>query len=160
MASHKFEELVRQITARSVSDIWEAARDEWELDHIYVTEPDDPGTCLCTHYPILEHCVLANKLNGQSAIVGNVCVKNFMGLPSDLLFRGIARISEDRSRAANYELVRHAYRKNWLNDWEYHFCFGTRHKRKLSWKQEAKRIQINSKILRNMKWCNQGEPEG
>src|SRR6476660_5836070 len=60
MENHKAKELKRAILARSESDVWELAKAEWLLDHIYETE--EPGTCLCTHFPIIEHCVLINRL--------------------------------------------------------------------------------------------------
>jgi hypothetical protein len=68
--------LVREILARSVADNWFDAKQEWRLWRILFSAPDDPGTCLCGHFPIREHCVLTNHLNGNEVVVGNVCVKD------------------------------------------------------------------------------------
>lgn len=68
----------------SQSDIWDAARLEWNLHEVY--EANEPETCLCGHYPIIEICVLKNIINSNFTNVGNCCVKKFIGLPSDKIF--------------------------------------------------------------------------
>jgi hypothetical protein len=77
--------LTEEIINRSQSKVWDMAKLEWSLHKIY--EADEPETCLCGHFPIIEICTLRNKLNGQFATVGNCCVKKFIGLPSDLIFQ-------------------------------------------------------------------------
>ena len=142
-------QLTREIIARSSSQTWDEAKLEWELFSIYrQTEPD---TCLCGHFPILELCVLRNRINGNEAIVGNVCVKKFLGLPSDLIFQAIARVSKDLSKGLNTETLDHARRKGWINDWEKEFYSDTMRKRSLSDKQLVKRVQINRKIMAHIK---------
>jgi len=138
-------ELAAKIVALSVADTWNEAKLEWSL--IDVFKEEEPDTCLCGHYPIIENCVLGNSLNGQKAIVGNVCVKKFLGLPSDKIFRAINRIAQDNERALNAEALDHAYRKGWINDWERKFYVDTMRRRGLSGKQREKRIQINKKVL-------------
>ena len=137
--------LAEEIIGRSVADTWDEAKLEWTLDEIY--EVKEPRTCLCGHFPIVEICVLKNKVNGQRAVVGNCCVKKFMGLPSQKLFDAIKRVSADESKALNAETLEHAHRKGWINDWEHRFYCDTMRKRKPSDKQLAKRIQINRKVL-------------
>jgi len=138
-------ELATKIVALSVADTWDEAKLEWSL--IDVFKEEEPDTCLCGHYPIIENCVLGNRLNGQQAIVGNVCVKKFLGLPSDKIFQAINRIAQDNERSLNAEAIDHAHRKGWINDWERKFYFDTMRKRSLSGKQRDKRIQINDKVL-------------
>ena len=75
--------LIEEIIALSEASNWDEAKREWALLHVY--REDDPLTCLCGHFPINEICVIGNMKNGREAIVGNVCVKKFMGLPSDLI---------------------------------------------------------------------------
>ena len=141
-------QLTREIIARSSAKTWDEAKLEWELFSIFhQTEPD---TCLCGHFPILELCVLRNRINGNEAVVGNVCVKKFLGLPSDLIFQAVARVSKDISRALNAEAIDHAYRRGWINNWEKDFCFDTMRKRVLSDKQADKRVQINRKVMANI----------
>ena len=66
--------LTQEIINRSVSDRWDEAKLEWSLCEVY--EAEDPETCLCGHFPIIELCVLGNKTNGRFATVGNCCVIN------------------------------------------------------------------------------------
>lgn len=74
-------QLTREILERSTATTWDAAKLEWTLHEVF--ESEEPETCLCGHYPIIENCVLRNKTNGAFATVGNCCVKKFIGLPSD-----------------------------------------------------------------------------
>lgn len=89
--------------------------------------------------------------NGNRVIVGNRCVKHFLGLPSDRIFSAVKRIAKDPLGAINLQTVIHARRKGWITDWERQFCLDTLNKRKLSPKQQRIRTQINARILHFMK---------
>ncbi len=141
--------LTSQIVSRSMARTWDAAKLEWELKEIY--ESEEPETCLCGHFPIIELCVLGNKLNHNSATVGNCCVKKFIGLPSDRIFQAVKRIRKDGAKSLNAEAVDYAFNRGWLTDWERGFYFDIMRKRKLSPKQAAKKAQINERYLFNMK---------
>ncbi len=144
--------LTEEILKRSHSQTWDIAKLEWSLYHIY--EAEEPEICLCSHFPILEICVLHNKLNGQFATVGNCYVKKFIGLPSDLIFQAVKRVRKDNQKSLNIEAITHAYKKGWINDWEYNFSIDTMRKRNLSGKQLQTRIKVNEKMLSNMKRSN------
>lgn len=141
-------QLMAGIVDLSDSKIWGAAKLEWELDYIYWDH--DATNCLCGHYPIKEVCVLLNKINGNTAIVGNVCVNRFVGIPSKKLFDGINKIRKRIDKAVNYETIGYAFNKGWLNSNSYSFYCNTLLKRKLSDKQMQWRISINKTILRNI----------
>lgn len=141
--------LTEEILKRSNAAIWYLAKLEWALYQIY--EADEPETCLCGHFPIIEICTLQNRLNGQLATVGNCCVKKFIGLPSDLIFQAVKRVRKDNKKALNAEAIRHAYEKGWINEWEYNFSIDTMRKRSLTSKQIQTRIKVNEKMLANMK---------
>jgi hypothetical protein len=128
---------------------WDAAKLEWELKEIY--ESEEPETCLCGHFPIIELCVIGNKLNRNSATVGNCCVKKFIGLPSDRIFQAVKRIRKDGAKSLSAEAVDYAFNRGWLTDWERDFYFDIMRKRTLSPKQAAKKAQINERYLFNMK---------
>jgi len=51
------------------------------------------------------------------------------------------------------EAVDHAYKNGWINEWEYNFSIDTM--RKLSLKQLQTRIEVNEKMLFNMRRTNQ-----
>lgn len=137
--------LIKEIISLSVSDTWEIAKTEWELNEIYFA--DEPETCLCGRFPIIELCELKNTKNKELAVVGNCCVKKFIGLPSDKIFQAVKRVRKDGGKALNGEAIELARSKNWINEWEYNFYVDTFRKRKLSEKQLIKRRQINEKVL-------------
>jgi len=72
---------------------WETARKEWAL--VDIIEADEPETCLCGHYPIMEICEIRNRVIGKTTEVGNVCVKRFLGVRSDLIFTAVKKIRKD-----------------------------------------------------------------
>ena len=145
MGSYK---LIDEIIALSESKSWEMAKVEWRLHSIYFA--DEPETCLCGHFPIVELCELKNIKNGKFAVVGNCCVKKFLGLPTDKIFNGVKKIKSDPSSNLNGETIEHAYSQGWINSWEYEFYGDVFRKRKFSDKQHAKKRQINENILNRM----------
>ncbi|WP_230291717.1 hypothetical protein [Croceicoccus sp. Ery5] len=149
MPSHNHAILTAEIIALSEADNWSVARQEWHLQSIYFEE--EPSTCLCSHFPIIEVCVLVNAKNGNTAEVGNVCVNKFLGIPSKIIFDGLKRVANDQDKALNIPAVDYIRKKGWINDWEYGFLNDTSRKRTLSPKQAAKRHQINQRILKNVK---------
>ena len=137
--------LTQRIIALSHASSWILAKQEWSLHSIYQAE--EPDTCLCGHFPIIEICVLRNKLNDNETVVGNYCVRKFIGLPTDKIFQAIKRISIDHSKSLNAEAIVHFHYKEWINDWEYDFYSDILRKRVLSIKQLSKKMQINGKVL-------------
>lgn len=146
--------LTEEIINRSQSKVWDMAKLEWSLYQIY--EADEPETCLCGHFPIIEICTLRNKLNGKFATVGNCCVKKFIGLPSDLIFQAVKRVRNDNQKSLNAEAIQHAYDKRWINEWEYKFSIDTMRKRNLSQRQLQTRMKVNEKMLANMRRGSNG----
>lgn len=141
--------LITEIMERSEASTWDQAKLEWTLADVY--QADVPETCLCGHFPIVELCVLQNKLNETMATVGNCCVKKFIGLPSDLIFQAVKRVRADQDKSLNGEAIEHAYSKGWINEWERKFYFDIMRKRNLSPKQAKTKRDINSKMMRNMR---------
>ena len=141
--------LTAEIIRLSRATNWAAAKLEWSLVEVY--ESDEPDTCLCGHFPIIEICVIRNKRNGNETIVGNVCVNKFLGLPSDNIFRSVKRIAKDNTKSLSLDAIDHAYAKKWITDWERDFSLDTRGKRKMSENQIAKRVEINRKVMLRMR---------
>lgn len=140
--------LTQEIIALSSADTWDQAKLEWALNDVY--EADEPETCLCGHFPILELCNLRNKVNGSYATVGNCCVKKFIGLPSDLIFQAVKRVRANNTKSLNAEALVYAFGKGWINQWEHDFYFEIMRKRVLTVKQRTKKVQINDKFVANM----------
>lgn len=141
--------LIEEIISRSVADYWDAAKLEWSLFEVY--EAEEPETCLCGHFPIMELCILQNHHNHGFATVGNCCVKKFLGLESDKIFQAVKRVRKDNERALNAEAIQYGFSKGWINEWEKDFYLSTMRKRNLSQKQKTKRIQINEKFSQSLK---------
>jgi hypothetical protein len=141
--------LSQEIIRRSNASTWPAARQEWTLEKVFIQS--QPSRCLCGQFPIKEICVLKNRLNGNRAEVGNVCVHQFLGLPSRKIFLALERVGRDDSRALNPEAIEHAHQRRWINDWEKDFYLDTWRKRALTSRQLAVRQRINRRVLANTK---------
>jgi hypothetical protein len=149
--------LVRKIMARSEAQAWAQAKLEWDLSHIYFADRDYPGTCLCGHFPIIEHCVLRNHLNGSIATVGNVCVSRFLDLPEvEDLFASLRRIIKNPQSTLSTFAIEHCYQECWLNDWERSFYIDTCKRRQPTPRQLAKRVEINEAIVLRAQRASKG----
>lgn len=146
---YNFQHLKAEILSRSRATDWETAKSEWYL--VSISEADEPETCLCSHFPIIELCTVANRLTQVQVDVGNVCVKRFLGFRSDLIFAAIKRIRADISRSINADAAVLFHERGIINAWEYGFQQSTMAKRNLSEKQLQTRISINQKILASIK---------
>ena len=140
------EVLHAEIIKRSVQKEWYQARQEWTL--FYIWDNDSGQVCLCTHNPIHEICVIQNKFTGQKIEVGNCCVNNFLGLPSEGMFASYRRVRSNLSKSINNSLLYLLKEQRIITDWEYRFYQDTWRKRKMSFRQAEKRREINSKVLR------------
>ncbi|WP_018719511.1 hypothetical protein [Arhodomonas aquaeolei] len=141
---HNFERLKAHILPLSNADDFDAARREWTLVGIEVSEEFD--NCPCGQ-DIKEHCHIRNDLNGNTTYVGNVCINRFIGIDTGNLFAGLKRVAQDDKANANEDLIIHAYRFGYIYEFEYKFLMDTRRKRKLSPKQLAWKQKINRRIL-------------
>ena len=97
---------------------------------------------------------LRNRVNGNDAMVGNVCVKRFLGLRSDLIFDGIKRVQEDPDKALNQAAIDFFWHRNVISPWERDFLESTGARRVLSGRQLQFRRDINAKVLRAFRRIN------
>lgn len=137
--------LTQEIIALSQNSTWDNAKLEWDLESVFYENESD--TCLCGQFPINEICILRNRNNGNTATVGNICVKKFLGLPSDKIFQAIKRIRKDIEKPLNSEAVVYALRRGWINQWESDFYLNIYKKRNLTDKQRFKKLEVNRKLL-------------
>lgn len=142
---YNFKQLREGILELSRAADWDVARKEWSLVNVY--EADEPETCLCGHFPIVEICQISNRVTGHGTEVGNRCVRRFLGFRSDLIFAAIKRIRKDMSRSLNADAIAFFKERGALNEWEYGFLQDTKNKRSLSTRQMTVRRRINAKIL-------------
>lgn len=142
------EQLESEIIDRSESGTWDEAKLEWDLETIY--DDDERGSCLCGHYPIKERCVLKNNINQKEVTVGNICVRQFMGLPSDGIFKSLKKIKINPNNALTKETIEIMHRKGYINNWRSYFYMKTLKKRSLTEKQMIQRQKVNEIFLKKM----------
>lgn len=142
---YNFQQLKTEILCRSRATDWEIAKSEWYM--VGISEAETPETCLCSHFPIIELCTIANRLTKIHVDVGNVCVKRFLGFRSDLIFASIKRIRVDIAKSVGADAAVLFHEQGIINAWEYGFQQSTMKKRNLSAKQLETRIAINRKIF-------------
>eukprot|EP00933_Yihiella_yeosuensis_P032653 TRINITY_DN26268_c0_g1_i1.p1 TRINITY_DN26268_c0_g1~~TRINITY_DN26268_c0_g1_i1.p1 ORF type:complete len:410 (-),score=37.07 TRINITY_DN26268_c0_g1_i1:218-1447(-) len=136
--------LKKRMTELSEAETFEEARLEWELDNIFWE--DETDSCLCGQ-TIKEVCELKNSKNSNKANVGNCCVKRFLALPSDKIFRGMKSIRKDVGKSLNRECIDFAKLRQILTPDQFEFYQDTLRKRKLTDPQLAQRKRLNEKIL-------------
>jgi hypothetical protein len=141
---HNFERLKAHILPLSQARDFDAARREWSLVGVEISEEFD--NCPCGQ-EIKEHCYIRNTLNGNETYVGNVCINRFIGIDTGNLFEGLRRIAANDSANANEDVIIHVYRLGYIYESEYKFLMKTRRKRKLSERQLAWKQKINRRII-------------
>ncbi|MBN9567767.1 MAG: hypothetical protein J0H79_09185 [Alphaproteobacteria bacterium] len=142
---YNFQQLKAAILTLSRATDWEVAKKEWRL--VEISEADEPETCLCGHFPIIELCTISNATTAKSVDVGNVCVKRFLGFRSDLIFQSLKRVRADLDKAIGPDATAFFHERGVINDWEYQFQQSTMRKRNLSARQLASRRVINQKVI-------------
>lgn len=142
--SSSFEKLKNHILDLSISESYQDAKSEWEVTtYEYVEDFDN---CPCGQ-AIKELCYIRNLLNGNETYVGNVCVRQFIGIDTGNVFDGLRRIMKDPDANPNEDLIRYAYKKGFVYENELSFLMSIKRKRNLSEKQSSWRRKINYRIL-------------
>jgi hypothetical protein len=149
--------LTQEIIAQSQATTWDRVRIEWVLESVFYE--DEPDRCLCGHFPINEICILRNRINGNMVMVGNVCVKKFMGLPSDKIFQAVKRVRKDSEKSLNSEAITYALSKSWINKWEHDFYLDIFRRRNLTGKQRVKKKPSEQKIINGNHKCSKFKVE-
>src|SRR5512135_3283958 len=142
-------QLTRKILARSFAQTWAGAKLEWELAEVSKAGP--PEVCLCGHFPIIELCLIVNKVTKHEAIVGNCCARKFLGLPADKIAAALERVRKDPRRSLNAEAIPYAFKMGWLTEWERRYYLDIMGKRGLSPGQLSKRTEINVSLVKKMR---------
>jgi hypothetical protein len=146
MTSKKEFHLFKEIIERSQADTWEEAKLEWKLDHINFASDEDVvlGTyrCLCGHSPLKELCYIFNASSAITAMVGNCCVKKFMGeIESDKVFSAV------KNKRVNKATIEHAFARGIISQHEHDYCLTKFKKRKRGYVFELYQYKILRKIL-------------
>lgn len=142
--SANFQRLKAHVISLSEANDFEAAKREWSLAGVELSEEWD--NCPCGQ-DIKEHCFIRNTLNGNETYVGNICINQFIGIDTGNLFDGLKRIAKNRGANVNEDLIIHAHQLGYIYPDEYRFLMDTRRKRRLSEKQLSWKRKINHRIL-------------
>lgn len=145
-AGHNFTKFTAAILALSNSKVWLEAKPEWELHLVYNDGSD--RACECGHQPIHQICVIKNRENGNEAVVGNVCVHNFMQLASRRIFSVLKRLKAEITKSLNPAALdlfsrRGAITMSERNDYLEYW----RKRTNLTDGQRIQKIEINKRIL-------------
>ncbi|MEY4074711.1 MAG: hypothetical protein RJA29_2068 [Pseudomonadota bacterium] len=132
----------------SAAESWGMARLEWRMIELW---QEQDGTCLCGHTPITDHCLIENQITKAQEVVGNCCVKQFLGQNYSDAFAAVRRLRENPHGSTPMVLIALARRYGWLTAWEVKFADDTFGKRKLSDKQRDIRERINRKLVQLFK---------
>lgn len=142
--SHNFEDLKAHILPLSSASTFDAARAEWTLEFVEVSDEFD--SCPCGQ-DIKEHCYIRNRITGHQTYVGNVCVNRFIGIATGNLFDGLKRLRANPRANPSHAVIDYAEQRGYLFDKEPEFLRATALKRKLTAKQSAWKEKINRRIL-------------
>lgn len=138
--------LATELLKLSSSQIWDEAKLEWEL--VDTEKVENPQTCLCGHYPIVNICTIKNNKTNKIEIVGNCCVKKFDDRFKKIL-DALTRVKKDLYKSLNSETIQFAFDKKYINEWERKFSIDTIKKQNTIANTNIieKRKQINEKII-------------
>lgn len=150
---YSVERLRAHILSLSEADSFNEAKLEWVLDGVCVTQ--EFGQCPCG-VRIKEHCCLLNGRNGNTTWVGNVCVRKFMDINADMLFRALNRVRNNNSAKPNIALIEYAWRRGYLygpHEYEFLTNICRRHipsERQMHWLQKINRRIVESIVVRRI----------
>lgn len=148
-------DLPTRIIGLSQADTWNKAVKEWELSDVEILDPGECSECLCGHTPIRELCHITNRINGNTAIVGNHCIIKFQKENPDLeifqaalrIHKAAKKILDDPTASANEHLINFARQKGALAPADAVYYLKIWRKRKLTDAQRACKNRLNQRII-------------
>jgi hypothetical protein len=148
MPSHNHEILSRNIIKLSKAGTWNDAKTEWSVSRIFWDE--DGTSCLCSHSPIKECCVITNIETGKETVVGNVCVNKFLGCDFTSEFAMLRSLRENPTAKMKWALVQYAFDQKWIKKKDYDFYHGHYGHKWPTAPQLAWRRDVNNRVLSHM----------
>lgn len=150
MTTHNGRVLADTLLALSDADDWSDAASEWRTDRAYTVPPDHPmRRCACGHSPIRNVFVLKNRVTGERAEVGCVCVRKFLpgAAPVDP-FAVLERVRQNCQAAIRPEEVDTLVQLGWVLPKDAGFVrnTGKRQFGRLSPGQQQWRLDVNRRL--------------
>lgn len=162
---HRFEpydkshpwKLPNELIKLSKAGTWGRAIKEWTLVSVELLDSDEENEhCLCGH-PIREICTVRNKLNHNTAIIGNRCIMKFGNDATEEfqsvgnICKGLKKIKRSYTKAPNQALIEHCFKQNIITERDKKFCEDTIDKKRLTEGQEGYRYNLNRQIIDGLK---------
>lgn len=146
--NNNFDKLKSHILSLSNSKEFSSAKKEWKLYHVELSDEFDQCPC---GQQIKEICYIKNTINENTTHVGNVCVKQFIGIDTGNLFDGLKRIIQDIDANPNEDLIMYSFELGYIFESEYKFLNDIKRKRNFSERQTEWKRKINRRIINKIK---------
>jgi len=130
-----YEELLKN----SINKDRKLAIEEWEFKYSF----EEDNHCICG-MPIKENCIIINKNNNKSLLVGNVCVNRFINKDCSFIFRGMKSINKDK--VPNKLFIDYCFEKGYIYENQKDFLLKMFRKRKLTDRQNSFKMKILFKL--------------
>jgi hypothetical protein len=87
-----------------------------------------------------------HHITNATVVVGNMCVGQFLGIRSDIVFQSLKRIRKDITKSLGAEATVYFFERRILNELEYKFQQSTARNRNLTARQIEARKKINENV--------------
>lgn len=149
--------LPNELIKLSVAGIWGRAIQEWDLVSVELLDPDEENEhCLCGH-PIREICTVRNRLNHNTAMIGNSCIMKFGDESTEEfqsvgnICKGLKKIKRSYTKAPNQALIEHCFKQKIITERDKKFCEDTLDRKRLTEGQEGYRYNLNRQMISGLK---------
>lgn len=138
-------EFYKQLCFYSENKDYKLAILEWDYIYCYI----QPNKCICGQ-AIKNNCVIKNRLNDNTLIVGNICINKFLEKDLSYIFKGIKQLDNDK--LSNKDFIMYCLSKKYLSVYESQFLSDVNTKTKLSRKQKDFKDKIVFKLKNLIKY--------
>ena len=139
MEQTNFGKFKSSLIDNSISTDYHKAVEEWDFMYAY----EEEECCICGKN-ILKCCLIQNKYNYKKLVVGSTCVKKFLGIETEGMFKEL----KNRNKYV-YSYVEELHGKNKINDWEATFLISLIKFKTLSVKQREHFGKIDKKVKKS-----------
>lgn len=112
---------------------------EWDYEYSYV----ENNYCICGN-KIKENCIIKNRKNNNTLIVGNICVYKFITKDYDFVFKGIRAVN--KHQMPNKSFINYCFDRGYIFENQRNFLLNIFRKRKLTEKQKEFKLNMMYKL--------------
>jgi hypothetical protein len=135
---------------KSEAQLWEHTKEEWYWKDVkYITETVSKYNCVCSKKNIHEVCFIKNKITEKEAIVGNCCVKKFLGIKNpDIFFKTIKNITTNLNGKMSKKFLEFKNVYEIYNQNELDFLNDIASKNKLTLRQQMYKLSLHNRFFK------------